>query len=247
MSDEEKDKAIQDKPPHPLFVVYMDDSGKNANYLLIGSLWFLVAGYQIKLLSNEIRKLRELYKFEGEFHFKEMRPDDLPLYKELISIFLQHANAVSFKLISIPRSGIGKIQDAMEDLYYHLLIKGVEHEDESGRAPLPRSLQVWKDAEESGADKLLLANLEDKLKQASKSVYKDRLTIEKLFAVDSEHNYFIQVADLLTSSANRVLNRSGEKYNHKDEFAEFLLKSLGIDLSLKPNAQLTDKSIYISL
>ena len=94
---------------------------------------------------------------------------------------------------------------------------------------------------------MLLANLEDKLKQVSKSIYQDKPTLDRLFTVDSEHNNFLQVADLLTSNANHMINRSGEKYNHKDEFAEFLLNSLNIDLSLKPNAQITDKSIYISL
>ena len=98
LSKEEKDKAIQDKPSHPLLEVYMADSGKTRGHLLIGSIWFLVAGYQIKLLSNETKSLREPYKFEHEFHFKEMKPNELPIYKELISIFLKQANAVCFKM-----------------------------------------------------------------------------------------------------------------------------------------------------
>ena len=36
LSEEEKQKAIQDKPNYPIFTVYMDDSGKNAGF---SSLW----------------------------------------------------------------------------------------------------------------------------------------------------------------------------------------------------------------
>jgi hypothetical protein len=247
LSDDEKEKAIEDKPGYPVFIVYLDDSGKTGSHLLVGSVWFLAGGYQSKLLSDEIHEFRETKKFHSEFHFKEMKKDELPIYKELVQLFLKQANAISFKFISLPRSGVGKVDDAFEDLYYHLLIQGIEHEDQTGRAPLPRGLQVWKDAEEIGSDKLLLANLEDRLKKAANSIYKDKLSINRLFAVDSKHNSFLQIADLLASSVNRIFNRSGESYNHKDGIAEYFLGALGIDLSLKPNAQMSDKTIHISL
>jgi len=54
----------------------------------------------------------------------------------------------------VERKGTGNVTDALNRLVYHLLVKGIETEHQSGRAPLPRLLQVWKDAEEAGRDKL---------------------------------------------------------------------------------------------
>ena len=51
-----------------------------------------------------------------------------------------------------------KTREAFTDMYYHLLIKELNIEQETNRAPLPRSLQVWIDAEETDLDQLLIAN-----------------------------------------------------------------------------------------
>lgn len=98
-------------------------------------------------------------------------------------------------------------------------------------APLPRILQGWKDSEELGADRLLMANLKDRVKQTAASVYENRLVVDKLVAVDSQSSVFLQVADIMASSANRILSRTGESRNHKDELAEYLLERLGISLT----------------
>ena len=52
-----------------------------------------------------------------------------------------------------------------------------------------------------------MANLEVKLKQAAASIYENKLIVEKCVAIDSKSNIFLQVADLVASSANRVLSR----------------------------------------
>lgn len=174
------------------------------------------------------KELRERTAFTGEFHFSKMNRNDVEIYKELIDIFLAKGGTISFKFISVPRQGIADVQAALGDLYYHLLTKGIDHEHLSGRAPLPRILQGWKDSEELGADKLLMANLQDRLKQTAATVYENKLIIDSLVAVDSRSSVFLQVADIMASSANRILSRSGESRNHKDELAEYLLERLGI-------------------
>lgn len=247
LSEEEKEKAINEKPSYPVFAVYMDESGKTSSHLLVGSVWFLAVGGDNITLFNNILALKKRSRFAGEFHFKDMKEDDFPVYKELIDMFLAHGNAVSFKLISLPRAGIKDTQAVLLDMVYHLLTKGIDHENSTGRAPLPRSLQLWKDAEEAGTDGLMLIKLEDKLRQASKILYGDQLALDHLSAVDSEDNVFLQVADLLASSANRILNRTGGKSTCKDKFADYLFKQLGFDSSLAPNSSLDDKMIYIAL
>lgn len=122
------------------------------------------------------------------------------------------------------RKGIAKVSDALIDLYYLLLVNGVEHENKTGRGSLPRMLQLWKDAEEPGFDKLLLENVRDRITQAGKSRFDDELKVDHFEAIDSETLALIQLADLLTSSISRVLNAKGERSNSKDEFANYLLE-----------------------
>jgi hypothetical protein len=244
ISDEEKEKAILSKPNYPVFTVYMDDSGKNAQYLIIGSVWFLS---EYRSVHKAIFDIKERSKFKDEFHFKEMKKEDLPIYKEVVDIFWQHSSTVGFKLITIPRSGVKKTREAFTDMYYHLLIKGIEHEQETNRAPLPRTLQVWIDAEETGLDQLLVANLDDRLKQVAKSRFDEKLTIDQLSTVDSKSNIMLQIADLFTGSVNRILNLSGTTRNHKDELAEYFLSRFGFDLSLPENDKVGDITVHIKV
>jgi hypothetical protein len=244
LAEEEKAKALEDKPNYPVFIVYMDDSGKNANHLIVGSVWFLADFMSVFLA---VRNLREQEQFDREFHFKEIRRDTLGIYKDVIDVFLKHAHAVSFKLVTVPRAGVPDITEALTDLYYHTLVRGIEHEQETDRAPLPRKLQVWVDAEEAGLDRVRLANLDDRLRQVAKTRFNDELIIDRVEAGESKANLMLQVADLFAGSVNRILNRSGTKATAKDELAEYLLGSLGIDFALSPNDTVGDMSVHISL
>ena len=244
LSEEEKEKAVADKPSYPVFTVYMDDSGKNADYMIIGSIWFLS---DYRSIFRAIHDLRERTGFKKEFHFKEMSREDWSIYKAVVDIFCDNTNAVSFKLISVPRSRISREQDVFTALYYHLLVRGIEHEDTTRRAPLPRTLQVWIDTEEEGADKLRIANLKDKLKQASVFLFDGKLTVDQIYTVDSRKNSVLQIADLFTGSANRRLNRPGASRNHKDELSEYFLNRIGIDPQLSEIEEVGDMAVHISL
>jgi hypothetical protein len=248
LSEEEKEKSVEDKPSGwPTLLAYMDESGKNDKQLLVGSLWFLEGGYPILSLNRKILEYRKDRKFEREFHFSAMSRNDLPIYKEMITFFLKEAPAISFKLVSVPTAGIEDKQIALQQLFYHLLIRGVESENETKRAILPRILQIWKDAEETGTDRLLVADLGDRLKQAAHSRFNKELFVDEIRCVSSEHNVFMQVADLFTASANRVLNQSGTQRNHKDDFAEFFLDAIGVGKSFSSNEQVGDMAIHITL
>src|SRR5258706_4250444 len=248
LDEEEREKAIEDKPVgYPSMVVYMDESGKNADQLIVGSLWFLDAGKPIYDIHKKITDCKEDIKFNKEFHFSEMNQKDLPIYKEMATLFLKESTAISFKIASLPTIGIRDKQDALDRLFYHLIVRGIENENESGRAILPRTLQIWKDSEEEGSDRLLLAELDDQLKQAASTRFNNKLHINFIRCADSEHNLFLQLADLLSASANRVLNQSNLERNHKTEFAEFFLRLIGVDTTFSPNDQIGDKVIHISL
>ena len=244
LTEEEKQKAVEDKPAYPVFTVYMDDSGKNAEFLIVGSIWFLADYFQVHRAISEIRKSRN---YKKEFHFKELTQGDLPIYKEVIDVFWKYANTVSFKLVSVPRAGIKNIKDAFADIYYHLIIRGIEHENETGRAPLPRTIQIWIDEEEASKDKIMIANLSDRLKQASKNLFDKQLNLDQIYTVSSKTNAILQIADLLAGSANRILNRPGSSQNQKDELADYIFGHLGIDFDPSKNEQVGDLSVHISL
>jgi len=248
LSEEEKEKAVEDKPVgYPSLVIYMDESGKNADQLIVGSLWFLEAGKPIYDIHKRITDFKKEIGFSKEFHFSEMSQKDLPIYQEMVTLFLRESTAISFKIASLPTLGIHDKQEALNRLFYHLIVRGIENENETGRAALPRTLQIWKDSEEEGSDRLLLADLGDRLKQASSTRFNNKLLINFVRCADSAHNLFLQVADLLSASANRVLNQSNISRNHKTEFAEFFLELIGVDKSFSPNDRIGDKVIHISL
>lgn len=246
LEEDERETALA-TPDYPVYAVFLDESGKRSQHLIVGSLWFLSSGSESFELLRSTNELKDRRKFTGEFHFAEMSRSDVEIYKELIDIFLTKGGTISFKFISVPRQGLGDIQAALGDLYYHLLTKGIDHEHTSGRAPLPRILQGWKDSEELGADRLLMANLRDRMKQAAANVYDNKLIVDNLVAVDSKSSVFLQVADIMASSANRILSRTGDSRNHKDEIAEYLLERLGISLTPDLDVHTGDLAAHIRI
>ena len=246
LEESEREKAIE-TPDYPVYTVFLDESGKTSPYLIVGSLWFLSSGTEPWALIRESNDLKDKRKFSGEFHFSKMKKDQLDIYKELIDIFLMKGGAISFKFISVQKQGIKNVQAALGELYYHLLIRGIDHEASTGRAPLPRILQAWKDSDEIGADKLLMATLKDKLKLVAASVYENKLIVENLVAADSKSSVFLQVADLMASSVNRILSRSGDLRNHKDEFADYLISRLGINATPDLDIRVGDIAAHLKL
>jgi hypothetical protein len=85
LAEEEKEKALEDKPNYPVFIVYMDDSGKNANHLIVGSVWFLADFMSVFLAVQNLKKQEQ---FDREFHFKAIRRDTLGTYIDVIDVFL---------------------------------------------------------------------------------------------------------------------------------------------------------------
>jgi hypothetical protein len=247
LEEEEREKAREDIPQAPALVCYMDESGKDAEYLIVGSVWFSQGGYPLFALLRDLLAFKEHIGFSGEFHFSRMGRRDVGAYKRLVEFMLREMPTMSLKLISVPTSGITQKQDAFHQLFYHLIVSGIKHEHETGRAALPRRLQVWKDAEEAGTDGLLIADLDDRLRQAAESRFGKQLYVDQIHCADSRENPFLQIADLLAGSANRVLNRPSTGRNHKDEFAEFFLCCAGMDLGFAPNDQADDLTVHIAL
>ena len=93
----------------------------------------------------------------------------------------------------------------------------------------------------------MLANLEDKLRQAASSRFDQKLFVDHLKAVDSKNLSLIQVADLFTGSINRLLNEKDADQNHKYELAKYFLDQFGLRDFGKKHEILGDMTVHISL
>ncbi|MFN8860695.1 MAG: DUF3800 domain-containing protein [Gemmatimonadaceae bacterium] len=221
LSEEEKERLALELPPAPVLTVYADETGKTGKVLLVGSVW-VPTPRETSVATRSVAQWKEAVGFTREFHYTEMRRDDLPLFVKFVELMLEMAPTVSFKSIQVPREGL-RADAALPRLISSLIIRGIEHERDSRRITLPRELLLFKDQDGEGADKLCLAEVEQHLEHASLVRFDKQLAIQRLTAVPSETSVFVQLADLYAGSLQRVAIRQGAAANHKDDFADYLL------------------------
>jgi hypothetical protein len=246
LSEEERAKAIEQQPPPDVLAVYADESGKTGRHLIVGSVWILHPP-QIFSFMRRVDEWRKARDFTDEFHFNKITAAKLPHYLAFADFLVENAAVMSFKVISVERAGLADVDEALRTLYYQLLVRGIEQEDTTGRAPLPRGLQLWKDQDEPGHDKIFLARLKEELRAARTNRFDGRLVVEECEAIDSRGQVLIQVADLYTSSINRVLHAEGDRTRPKDQFADYLLSALGLPLGPTSPETVNDMTVYVSL
>jgi len=234
LSEEERQRAVDEREPPPPYTVYADESGKGGDFVVAGATWFF-DGYGLLKLTKQIEGHLNEIGFTSELHFKEIDRHNLDSYLGVADLILESAATISFTSISVERRGVSRIDEAIEELWFHLLVSGIEHHHDTGRAALPRSLSFTKDQEEPGRDALMVANLRERLMQVSETRLEGRLTIDRMSAHDSAGNIPLQIADLYTSSLGRRLNATGRRQHAKDEFAEYLLGRLGMDDGTEEN------------
>jgi hypothetical protein len=245
LSEEEKDRALQ-HVAYPKYSGYADESGKTDNYLVVGSIWFLFGPELVRVI-HSVDALRAVHKFKGELHFKTIRAEHLPFYKAVADALLAEAPTVSFTSLSLDRRGHKNVDEALRQLYFHLVLRSVEHFHESGRAPLPRALDFLKDQENEGPDRLLLADLKTRLQEASETRFRGELSPDRFAARPSSDVLGLQLADLYTSSISRVLNAAGARGTPRDEFADYFLGRLGMPHGPNAPERLGDFTVHLSL
>jgi hypothetical protein len=228
LEKEKKLEILKDKPTNlPLYSVYIDEAGKTQKYLIIGSLWIIDGGFSTFNTSVTLSDWVEKNGIKYEFHFSQLTKHKLQSYKDFFLKFLSLNPTIGFKAIMIQNLGFQELSKPITDLTYHLIYKGLLHEHTTGRAPLPRLLQVWLDDEQAGSDKLKLENLKERISAQNL----DGLYLGDFEVLVSKNNYFIQAVDLFTSSINRKLNSQDSEGHIKDDLAEFILSILNFNVS----------------
>lgn len=224
---EERARQLDDQPGIGTITVYSDETGKTDDYLVVGSVWFLEGG-DVPALTQAVTEWRQAHQFREEFHFTRIREANLHAYLAVLDLLDRYAATVSFRAIMIERRGHADIQRVQDDLLKHLVIRGVAHGAETGRALLPRSISVFKDAEGEARDQLAVANLTTDLKHASQALFDGKLYVSLVQALDSKKLVPIQLADLFCGCLARRYNQNrqplanGEPHP-KDRFADAFL------------------------
>ncbi|WP_081356512.1 DUF3800 domain-containing protein [Priestia aryabhattai] len=226
------------KPPAPSLFIYADESGKmgQEKYAVVGSLWIADMDRNMEIQFH-LKQWVEAKKEQGikvprEFHFTESRKNQVDIYKEFFTEVLTQADVLSFKAVAANKSKLRgrSVDETIFSLYYQVVHLGLEHETSTRRIALPRDVYYYKDSEDG--DKLRVRELKQSLVERFKGSFDDQLNLADMNSLPSVSFFLIQVADLITSSIARVLNRDKDaSRNHKDEIAEFVLDSLNIDFN----------------
>lgn len=243
--DIEKEAQLALKPSTPTVTINCDESGKSsARYAIVGSVWILDSKREAELRSHFIKwRTDRGLSIKDEFHFSEMKRQEFELYKDFFNEAISVSDFMSFKAVIADQYKMrGKsIDNIIFDLHYQVVHQGIEHEVTTGRISLPRLVNFFKDKDE-GIDALTIEKLRQYLVSQFKTYFENRLTLNAFSALPSEVSYFIQIADLFTGSLNRILNKQDNKFNHKDEFADYALTLLGINPK-DIKEQVTDKTM----
>lgn len=242
LEDSKKQEVKDDKPNYPLYAVYIDETGKTQTFVSVGSLWITDVSSAF-FAFFKLQQWKEERQIAHEFHFSRLSTHKLKIYKEFFLKFLSLFPSAGFKVIVVRNSGIKHIDTAITDLTFHLINKGIAHEDETRRAPLPRILQVVIDNEEEGSDNLKLANVKERI--TSQNI--EGLYIDSFEAVDSHKLLYLEIVDLFVSSINRKLHHPHGTHV-KDQLAEFVLVLLDFNVSeINAENNIVDKSKVFSL
>lgn len=226
LQNSEVDNALKKRPNCRQYTIYIDESGKTQDNLILGSMWYLNGAETLKIYKL-VESWKKANSAHNELHFRSITEAKLPSYRELADLIAANSAMLSFKAVSVQRKGIANNHNAFLRLASHLLVRGIEHEHNTGRAMLPRGISVCKDAEEVGQDKIFAAELSDRMKQAAASQFGGDLYVDEFSAENSSTNIHLQITDLFTSSLGRCLNARGDRRHAKDQFADYFLAKLG--------------------
>lgn len=227
LAEDERELAIDEGPPASALAVFADESGKNQDHLIVGGIWF-GNSQELFTLDHEIADWRGRAKFSSELHFVDINDQNETRYREAFSVVMANASSISFKALRLERRGIRDSEAAFDELFYHMLVQGIRHEHETGRSPLPKTIQFWKDREDPNRDKLRLATLRDRVLQAGKSTFDGKLRVGDFVAVESHQVDMMQIADLFIGALGRRINTPSSPPKAKDRFSTYLLEQIGL-------------------
>lgn len=244
----QKEYQIATKPEMESIFIYADESGKNDDFAIVGSVWVLAGeGSLNRQLSEWIQERKKNDELcPDEFHFNKIKTNgnNLQVYKDFFNFVVANGHMIGFKAIAVNKTKITKpIDEVITTLFYQLVRLGVKHEIKTGRITFPKQIAYIKDKED-GESALRLTQISQSLLDNFKLHYEGDLQLNSFTSIDSKFSRLIQVSDLFTAAINRRINHqriNPDSSNAKDIFTEHIYELLNIQ-HLSYNAeQLSDE------
>lgn len=211
----------------PVSFIFYDETGKTQNYISVGGMWRSGHNGDLRSSIMELRKQLEMEP-KDEFHFVDVDKKNIENYIRLIDTVAEHSANIGFKALCFNQRGSGqKLEDIVTRLYKVGISDGLQHEIETGRISIPRTLNIAKDKEDA-KDTLFLEALKLDVGAHIKAAFDGKVTLGAFVAVESRIDPFIQVADIFMGCLNRRLN-TPDGTNVKDQLAKFFFDRFGIN------------------
>lgn len=223
--------VLEDILERKLISIYADETGKNGNFTIVAAVWVLL-GRAVFTVTQAIEEWKESSSWSNqEVHFTDLgRNDDLRTLEEYLEIIQRNREFLGFKFIAIDRSKTSrKPEEIVIKLHEHMLIQGATHEISSGRADLPRDVQLIMD-ESSSLDGFSLHEMKERITTHFHNSYKSKLKLSSIETVPSQESSLVQLADLVAGAMNRKLNHKGDR-KMKDDLADMIIEKLGLSFT----------------
>lgn len=209
-------------------VVYADENGKNSEVMSVGGIWFLDPDkfYEVYQALSSYKKENGI---KGELKFAGLSRHDCRAAYGYLQKFLIARSFTSLKIIWVRQANLRRgVESALYGLYRYFMLEGARSEVSGGRIALPRRIELHKDADE-GSDVINLKDMEAQLVKDLNVRFADQLVLTSIYTINSASHDVMQAVDLIVGSFGRVLNRNtAAPRNHKDEFAEDVLRLIGV-------------------
>ncbi len=224
------EEVLKDVSPRKVVNVFADETGKNSDFIIVASVWVLT-GRAVHTISQAIRSWKDQSVWKSrEVHFAKFgRKDQEPL-SDYLKIIIANREFLSFKVIAIEKSKTKrKVEEVVEKLHEHMLLKGADHEVSTNRIDLPREIDMTIDEEQS-LDQFKLSEMQRRVVTDFERQYDGKLKLSGIQSVSSRTSPLVQLADLIAGAVNRKLNYKGDR-NYKDEMAERVIHDLNLVLN----------------
>jgi len=221
----------EDQPELNRIHIFADESGKTQNFVCVAAVWAMT-GRSVFDLSRAIWDWKPMSPWaRKELHFSEFKNDQIGALADYLDVVVAQRGLLSFKAIAFEKSTTNRPVDSIvHRLHEFMIVRGVQHEIESGRIRLPHALELTVDAEQS-LDDIAKADIKRNIEIAFKNAYgEDQLVMDAVASVDSKKTDIVQLADIIAGAINRKNNDDGEP-GFKDEMADMIINRLQLQLA----------------
>lgn len=237
--------VLKDAKPRRLVHVYADETGKNQKFIIVSSVWVLT-GRAVFTVSEAINSWQKTSLWaKREVHFTKFGKQDLNTLNEYLGVIVKNRAFLSFKSIAVERSRTKRsIEEVVEKLHEHMLLRGTEHEIDSHRIIPPQKIEVSLDHEQS-LDAFRLAELQQRINSGYATKYREDVEISQMQTISSRNSPLVQLSDLVAGAINRKMNNTADK-NHKDEMADIVIDMLDLQIE-QGSGESLDMSVHFKI